>query len=61
MNPIALILDRSTPSHLYLERDGKPVDLETAFREGFTITKDDAPAILTLAANFVQTRDQFQK
>ena len=56
---IVLVLDRSNPSNLHLERNGKTVSLEDAFREGFMIRPDDANAILTLAANFVKTRGEF--
>ena len=58
MTPITLHLDKSTPWHLHFERDGKPVELEAAFREGFTVTPNDAPAILSLAAAFLKTRDE---
>ena len=59
MNLPTLHLDRSTPSTgLYLERDGQKVDLETAFREGFTVSPEDAPAMLTLALNFIQAKGE---
>lgn len=58
MSPITLHLDKSTPSSFHFERDGKHVELEAAFAEGFTITPNDAPAILTLAAHFLQNRDE---
>ena len=59
MNLPTLHLDRSTPSTgIYLERDGERVNLETAFREGFTVSTEDAPAILTLALNFVSAKGE---
>lgn len=62
MNPIALHLDRSdTLRGLCFERDGQRVSLDEAFAEGFTIRPEDAPAILTMAATFIENRDQFQK
>jgi hypothetical protein len=59
--PIVLILDRSTPDRLCLERDGRAVNIEEAFARGFYVTREDAAAILTQAARFVENRDQFQK
>lgn len=60
MNPIALHLDKSSPTRLHLERaDGTPADLEEAFTEGFVIRPDDANAVLTLAATFCKTRGEY--
>lgn len=57
--PIVLHLDRSSAYRgLYLERDGRPVSVEEALRDGFTITADDAPCLLTLAARHVEERDR---
>jgi hypothetical protein len=44
MNPIVLHLDLSTAWHLHFERDGKPVELEAAFKEGFTVRRDSQSA-----------------
>lgn len=62
MNAIILHLDRSAaPCGLCLERDGKRVSVDDALREGFIVRADDAPALLTMAARFVETRDEFSK
>ena len=61
MSAIVLHLDWSSANNLHFTRDGKRVDLETAFREGFTVTADDAPAILTMATQHLQSRDEFSK
>lgn len=61
--PITLYLARSSaPCGLCLERaDGQRATIDEALAEGFTVRPDDAPALLTLAARFVETRDEFQK
>ncbi len=56
MEPPLLHLDRSEPHALFFERNGKPVDLETVFRHGFTVSPDDAPAILTLVVQFLKSK-----
>ena len=54
-----LHLDRSTPSTgLYLERDGQKVDMETAFREGFIVSTEDCPAVMTLILEFVRAKGE---
>ncbi len=56
---IALILDRSTAwAGLRFERDGKPVAVEEALREGFGVNPDDAPAVATLTQNFVRLKEE---
>jgi hypothetical protein len=42
----------------FTDENGQPVPLETALRYGFTVCPNDAPAILTMAQNFVQARDE---
>ncbi len=53
---ITLHLDRSEPHALFFERNGKPVDLESAFRDGFAVSPDDCPAILTLVLQFLRSK-----
>jgi hypothetical protein len=60
-SPIVLQLDRSTSANLHFERDGMRVDLETAFAEGFVVSPNDCPAVLTLVQQHLQARDDFSK
>lgn len=46
------------PRGLYLEHAGKVVGIEEALRDGFVVSPDDSPAVLTLALRFVETRDE---
>jgi hypothetical protein len=56
--PVVLHLDRSDRAHIYVERDGERVDLEKAFSEGFTVLPNDAPAVLSLVAQFLKSKDE---
>jgi hypothetical protein len=53
-----LQLDQSTTWHgLHFNRDGKTISMEEAFKDGFYVNQNDAPAVLSLIQNFVQTRE----
>lgn len=58
---IVFSLDESA-AHLglHLTEDGKPVEVERAFREGFYIPPQDANVALTLLSQFVTNRDHAQ-
>jgi len=60
--PIVLALDRSSVWRgICVEREGQPVSLEAAIAEGFFVSHEDCPAVLTLIENFVRTRDEHAK
>ena len=58
-SPIVLRLDRSGPQGLFVEREGKRVSLEEAFKHGFVVTPDDAPAVLTLAQAHIDAKEAY--
>jgi hypothetical protein len=61
-SPITIVLDRSTAyGGLYAEQNGVRVSLELALEQGFYLSREDAPAGLTLLENFVRNRDENQK
>ena len=41
----------------FADENGNPIPIEEAFQRGFTITPNDAPAVLSLVQNYVQTRE----
>lgn len=55
--PIDLRLDGRTTGQICLERDGVPVDIEAACKEGFRISPQDAPTILSWAAAWINAQD----
>lgn len=61
MSANLLELDKSNGQRIRVTRDGQPVDLETAFREGFYVSREDANCVLQLVQNFLTAREQFQK
>lgn len=59
MSKAVLHLDKSnSAAGLRFEKEGKPVSIEEAFRDGFQVTPNDAPALLSLALQFLKTRDE---
>lgn len=59
MSAPTLHLDKSSPAFgIYLESDGNRVNMEDAFRDGFTISSEDAPAILTLVMEFIRAKGE---
>lgn len=59
MSKAILHLDQSnSASGLRFEKNGRPCDIEDAFRDGFEVTPNDAPAVLSLAQQFLKTRDE---
>lgn len=58
-SPITLHMDRSSsPCGLHLERrDGTRATIDEAIAEGFVITPNDAPAMLTLAQSHIERKE----
>lgn len=56
-----LELDKSSGQRIHISREGRSIELEQAFSEGFYVTKEDANAVLQLISNFLHARDEFQK
>lgn len=52
--------DSAAHTGLKLTEDGKPVEVERAFREGFYIPPEDANLVLSLLVNYVTNRDHSQ-
>jgi hypothetical protein len=59
--PIKFTYDTSTSHNgLTLTRDGKPVQMEEAFREGFVIQPQDSNIVLTLLTTWIQNKEHSQ-
>ncbi len=58
MSAVYLRLDRSSGDRIWLEQDGEQVPIGAAFFNGFRITPNDVPLILTMVKNFVAGRDK---
>lgn len=58
MNTLVLDRSRSERGLVLTGENSQQVDIEAALEEGFFVSRDDAPAILTLAQNFIRTKEE---